>query len=158
MPAAPVMPLLASAENVPVPSPSRLTPSLALLVESTSSNASVAPLCRRTSTAGPPVALTFAVPAAATVTVPTFESPNAAVAPDVVVSARSVPTPSPNVVVPVVFVMLTPPLPEPVTVIESNVLLPMLVPPTPPVATRPAALPLVIEIVPATRSSRCRRC
>ena len=76
-----------------------------------------------TSTAGPPVALTFAVPAAGTDTVPALESANAAVAPLVVVSARS-----PNVVVPVVLVMFTPPLPEPVTVMASNVLVPMFVP------------------------------
>ena len=75
-----------------------------------------------TSTAGPPVALTFAVPAAGTDTVPAFESPKAAGAPDVVVSERAA-----NVVVPVVPDMLTPPLPEPVTVIASNVLVPMLV-------------------------------
>ena len=72
-----------------------------------------------TSTAGPPVALTFVVPAAGTDTVPALESPKAAVAPLVVVSARS-----PNVVVPVVLVRFTPPLPEPVTVMASNVLVP----------------------------------
>ena len=76
----------------------------------------------------------MAVPAAGTDTLPAVESPNAAVAPLVVVSDRS-----PNVVVPVVLVGFTPPLPDPVTAIESNVLAPMLVPPTPPIATRPAA-------------------
>ena len=98
-------------------------PSLALLVELTASNASVAPLVPVTSTAGPPVAETLAVPAAGTDTVPAFESANAAVVPEVVVSARS-----PNVVVPVVLIMLTPPLAEPVTVMLSKLLVPMLVP------------------------------
>ena len=69
MPAAPAIVPLA-AVKVPVPRPARLMPSLALLVESTASKASVAPLVPVTSTAGPPVALTLAVPAAATVTVP----------------------------------------------------------------------------------------
>ena len=58
MPAAPVIVPLA-ALKVPVPRPARLMPSLALLVELTASNASVAPVVPVTSTAGPPVALTF---------------------------------------------------------------------------------------------------
>ena len=85
----------------------------------------------------------WSVPAAGTDTVPAFESANAAVAPLVVVSARS-----PNVVVPVVLVMLTPPAPEPVTVMASNVLVPRLVPVAPPVASRPAAPLVVIEMLP----------
>ena len=60
---------------------------VALLVELTASNASVAPVVPVTSTAGPPVALTFVVPAAGTDTVPALESPKAAVAP-LVWSAR----------------------------------------------------------------------
>ena len=52
------------AVKVPVPRPARLMPSLALLVELTSSKARVAPAVPVTSTAGPPVALMFAVPAA----------------------------------------------------------------------------------------------
>ena len=50
-------------------------PSPVLLVESTSSNASVVTVVPVTSTAGPPVALTFAVPGAGTDTVPAFDEP-----------------------------------------------------------------------------------
>jgi hypothetical protein len=70
---------------------------------------------------------------------------NAGATPDVVVSERSVPTPSPNVVVPVVFTMFTPPLPDPVTVMSSNSLpAPMFVV----VTSRPMAPVLVIEMIP----------
>ena len=55
-----------SALKVPVPRPARLMPSFALFVELTASNTSVAPAVPVTSTAGPPVALTLAVPAAET--------------------------------------------------------------------------------------------
>ena len=76
---------------------------------------------------------------------PAFESAKAAVAPLVVVSARSA-----NVVVPVVLVMLTPPVLEPVTVMASNTLVPRFTPVAPPpVAIRPGAPLLVIEILPA---------
>ena len=144
MPPAPVIvPLVAV--KVPVPRPSRLMPSLMLLVELTASKASVETVVPVTSTAGPPVALTFWVPAARKDTVPALESAKAGVAPLVVVSARS-----PNVVLPVVLVMLTPPVPEPVTVMASNSLVPMFTPVAPPpVATRPAAFAEVIATLPA---------
>ena len=128
------------AVNVPVPSPSRLMPSFALVLELTSSNASVAPLVALTSTAGPPVALMLAVPVAGTDTLPALLRRKPV--PPVVVSERS-----PNVVDPGVglvgLVMLTPPVAEPVTLIASNVLVPMLVF----VAVRPGAPALAIVIV-----------
>ena len=143
MPPAPVMvPLVAV--KVPAPRPARLMPSLALVVELTASKASVEMVVAVMSTAGPPVALTFWVPVAETETVPALESAKAAVAPLVVVSARS-----PNVVLPVVLVMLTPPVVEPVTVMASNTLVPRLTPVAPPpVATRPAAFAEVIAMLP----------
>ena len=140
MPAAPVS-VPPDALNVPEPRPSRLMPLPALFVELTVSKASVGPLVPLTSTAGPPVALTFAVPPAGTVTLPALLSRKAAALPDVVVSARL-----PKVVVPVVPVSDTPPLPEAVTVMSSTTLpVPRLVP----AASSPRAPFVVIEIVPA---------
>src|SRR5687767_3459631 len=118
-----------AAENVPAPRPSRLTPSLAPLVESTSSNDRAAPAVPVTSTAGPPVRLRWAVAPAGRVIGRGLLGTNAAVAPDVVGSDRSR-----TVGVPVVPDMLTRPLPGPVTVSASNVLVRMRVP----VADRPA--------------------
>ena len=88
MPAAPVS-VPPDALNVPEPRLSRLMPLPALFVELTVSKASVGPLVPLTSTAGPPVALTFAVPPLGTVTLPALLSRKAAALPDVVVSARS---------------------------------------------------------------------
>src|SRR4051812_28007320 len=145
MPASPpTEPLVAL--KVPVPRPSRLMPSFALLVELTESNAIVLPLELTTSTAGPPVALTSDWPPDGTVKEPAVWALNAAGAPDTVVRLRSVPEPSPNEVPdPVVLARSTPPLPEFVTVMSSNVLaVPRLVL----AASRPAAPLVVIEIVP----------
>ena len=100
----------------------------ALFVELTLSNARDGAVVALTLTAGPPVALTLATPPAGTVTVPALLSTNAPVAPEVVVSDRSVPLPSPKVVVPVVLTMLTPPLVEPTVVRSLNVLVDMFVP------------------------------
>ena len=143
MPAAPAIVPLA-AVNVPVPRPARLMPSLALLVESTSSKASV----------GAAGAGDVDGRAAGRADVRRAggrhrdgagvgEQEGGAWRRVVVVSARS-----PNVVVPVVLVRLTPPLPEPVTVMASKVLVPMLVP-VASRATRAARAAVVIEIVPA---------
>jgi hypothetical protein len=109
-----------------------MMPSVVLLVESTSSNARAAPGVACTSIAGLVVALTFAVPAAGTTTVPALLSLNAVWAGPTgtaatVVRERSVPIPSPNVVEPVVFVISTAPLDDPVTVTLSNTLVPRLV-------------------------------
>ena len=135
-----------------MPNPSRLMPSPVLLVESTSSKSKPVALVLVPVTliAGPPVALTLAVPPEGTVTVPALPRLKAGAMPDVVVRLRSVPLPSPNVVVPVVPDMLTPPEPEPVTVMSSKTLPePMLVGVAAvPVASRPFAPALVIEMVP----------
>ena len=90
----------------------------------------------------PPVADTFEVPAAATVTLPALFRRKAD-GPEVVVRLRSVPNRSPKVVEPVVLDMLIAPDPEPVTAISSNTLVPMLV------ALSAFAPAVVIEIVPA---------
>ena len=96
-----------------------------------------------TSMAGPPVAEMLSVPAASTVRVPVWVEKNAAVVPDVVVRARSVPEPSPRLRVPVVAVRLTAPVDEPVTVIASMTLaVPKLV--VAPEASRPLAPAVVI--------------
>ena len=134
------------AVKVPVPKASRLIPSVLLLVESTSSKSKVpAPVM---SMAGPPVAETLSVPAASTVSVPVWVEKNAAVVPEVVVKAKSVPEPSPRARVPVVAVRPTAPVGEPVTVIASMTLaVPKLV--EAPAASSARAPVVVIEIVPA---------
>src|SRR4051812_44295895 len=97
MPASPpIVPLVAL--NVPVPLESRLTPSLALLVELTLSHGIVEPLELVTSTAGPPVALTSDWPADGMLNEPELWTLKPAKEPWVVVSERSVPLPSPNAV------------------------------------------------------------
>src|SRR3954452_8677261 len=149
MPASPpIEPLVAL--NVPVPTPSMLTPSLALLVELTESHGSVLPELLTTSTAGPPVALASDWPADGMLNEPAVWTLKAGEEPETVVSCMSFPLPSPNAVPePVVPASFTPPLPEFVTVMSSNVLAePRLVVPAPAAASRPAAPFVVIEIVP----------
>ena len=124
--------------NVPVPRPAMLMP-FAAPDELTLSNASDAPELPVTLTAGPPVALNVAVPAAGTVTDPALDIENAGAVPLVVVRARSR-----RPVGPVTSVRLTPPLPDPVTVIESNSLLVKAVP----VTSSPAPLVVTMETVP----------
>ena len=71
-PPAPVIVPLA-AVKVPAPRPARLMPSVVLLVELTASKATVETVVPVTSTAGPPVALMFWVPAAWKDTVPALD-------------------------------------------------------------------------------------
>src|SRR5215218_6931278 len=100
--------------------PSRLMPSVLLLVEETAEKVSEALGAFTTSTAGPPVELTFAV---VTVTPAALLTENAGVAPEVVVRVKLA-----KVTVPVVVAKDAPPAPEALEVTESKTLLPRLVP------------------------------